>query len=61
VAYATVNYKDVLVCIPNGKVARAYPLVPDLELTRAVVESTDRRFQPGDPVLTYDSGTQFRT
>ena len=27
VAYAAVNYKDALVCIPNGNVARASPLV----------------------------------
>jgi acrylyl-CoA reductase (NADPH) len=38
VAYAAVNYKDALVCIPNGNVARAYPLVPGLELTGAVVD-----------------------
>jgi acrylyl-CoA reductase (NADPH) len=57
VAYAAVNYKDALVCIPNGSVARAYPLVPGLELTGAVVESTDPRFQPGDPVLAYDFGS----
>jgi len=57
VAYAAVNYKDALVCIPNGNVARAYPLVPGLELTGAVVESTDPRFQPGDPVLAYDFGS----
>ena len=57
VAYAAVNYKDALVCIPNGNVARASPLVPGLELTGAVVESTDPRFQPGDPVLAYDFGS----
>ena len=51
VAYAAMNYKDALVCIPNGNVARTYPLVPGLELTGAVIESTDPRFQPGDPVL----------
>jgi acrylyl-CoA reductase (NADPH) len=57
VAYAAVNYKDALVCIPNGNVARTSPLVPGLELTGAVVESTDPRFQPGDPVLAYDFGS----
>ena len=57
VVYAAVNYKDALVCIPNGNVARASPLVPGLELTGAVVESTDPRFQPGDPVLAYDFGS----
>ena len=57
VAYAALNYKDALVCTPNGNVARTYPLVPGLELTGAVVESTDPRFQPGDPVLAYDFGS----
>lgn len=56
VAYAAVNYKDALVCIPNGNVARTYPLVPGLELTGVVVESTDSRFQPGDAVMASDFG-----
>jgi putative YhdH/YhfP family quinone oxidoreductase len=57
VAYAAVNYKDALACVSNGNVARTYPLVPGLELTGAVVESTDPGFQPGDPVLAYDFGS----
>ena len=44
VAYAAVNYKDALVCIPNGNVARTYPLVPGLELTGVVIEASDPRF-----------------
>jgi acrylyl-CoA reductase (NADPH) len=57
VAYAALNYKDALVCIPRGGVARTYPLVPGLELTGVVVESSDPRFQPGDRVLAYDFGS----
>jgi putative YhdH/YhfP family quinone oxidoreductase len=57
VAYAALNYKDALVCIPRGGVARTYPLVPGLELTGVVVASTDPRFQPGDAVLASDSGS----
>lgn len=56
VAYAAVNYKDALVCIPRGGVARTYPLVPGLELTGIVVESADPRFQPGDTVVASDYG-----
>ncbi len=56
VAYAAMNYKDALVCIPNGNVARTYPLVPGLELTGTVVQSTDPRFQPGDAVVASDFG-----
>ena len=57
VAYAAVNYKDALVCIPKCGVARTYPLVPGLELTGVVVESTDPRFQPDDRVLAFDFGS----
>ena len=57
VAYAALNYKDALVCIPKGGVARTYPLVPGLELTGVVVDSSDPRFQPGDRVLAYDFGS----
>jgi acrylyl-CoA reductase (NADPH) len=57
VAYAALNYKDALVCIPNGNVARTSPLIPGLELTGVVVESTDARFKPGDRVLAYDFGS----
>jgi acrylyl-CoA reductase (NADPH) len=56
VAYAAMNYKDALVCIPNGNVARTYPLVPGLELAGMVVESTDPRFHPGDAVVASDFG-----
>ena len=58
VAYAALNYKDALVCIPKGGVARTYPLVPGLELTGVVIESTDARFQPGDAVLALDFGSR---
>src|SRR5207342_1759013 len=57
VAYASLNYKDALACTPKADVARTYPLVPGLELTGVVVESTDPRFQPGDRVLAYDFGS----
>jgi acrylyl-CoA reductase (NADPH) len=57
VSYAALNYKDALVCIPRGGVARTYPLVPGLELTGVVVETTEPRFQPGDRVLSFDFGS----
>jgi acrylyl-CoA reductase (NADPH) len=57
VAYSPMNYKDALVCIPDGKVARSYPLVPGLELVGAIVESTEPFFKVGDSVLAYDFGS----
>ena len=51
VAYSGVNYKDGLASIPEGRVARSYPLVPGIDLSGVVVESNDSRFNPGDEVL----------
>ncbi|HEX9132887.1 MAG TPA: oxidoreductase, partial [Ktedonobacteraceae bacterium] len=33
VAYSGVNYKDGLASIPEGRVARSYPLVPGIDLS----------------------------
>lgn len=56
VAYSSMNYKDALVCIPDGKVARSYPPVPGLELAGVIIESADPRFKAGDRVLASDFG-----
>jgi acrylyl-CoA reductase (NADPH) len=51
VAYSGVNYKDGLASIPEGRVVRSYPLVPGIDLSGIVVESSDSRFKPGDEML----------
>src|SRR5436309_11088673 len=58
VAYSSVNYKDGLASIPNGRVVRSYPLVPGVDMSGAVAQSSDPRFKPGDEVLvtSYDLG-----
>jgi putative YhdH/YhfP family quinone oxidoreductase len=58
VAYSGINYKDGLASIPDGKVIRKYPLVPGIDLSGSVVESSDPRFKAGDQVLatSYDLG-----
>lgn len=58
VAYSSVNYKDGLVARANGRVARRYPLVPGIDLAGVVLDSTDARFRPGEPVMAqgYDIG-----
>lgn len=58
VAYSSVNYKDGLASIPDGKVVRKYPLVPGIDLSGVVVESGDAKFKPGDEVIatSYDIG-----
>ena len=43
-------------CSPSGSVAQVSPLVPGLELTGTIVESTDPRFSSGSAVLAWDFG-----
>ncbi len=58
VAYSSVNYKDTLACIPEGRIVRSYPFVPGIDLSGIVVESGDSRFSEGDKVIvtSYDLG-----
>ena len=51
VAYSSVNYKDGLACIPNGKIVRSYPFIPGIDLAGTVVSSNDSRFKEGDKVI----------
>jgi acrylyl-CoA reductase (NADPH) len=51
VAYSSVNYKDGLASIPDGKIVRSYPFVPGIDLSGTVVESSDARFKEGDEVI----------
>lgn len=51
VAYSSINYKDGLASIPEGKIVRSYPFVPGIDLAGVVVSSTDPRFQTGDEVI----------
>jgi putative YhdH/YhfP family quinone oxidoreductase len=59
IAYSSVNYKDALALTPRGGVVREYPLVPGIDLTGEVIESTSAEFAVGDQVLAhgYDIGT----
>lgn len=52
VAYSGLNYKDGLALNGNlGKVMRALPMVPGIDLSGTVRESSDPRFAPGDEVV----------
>jgi len=51
VEYSSVNYKDGLASIPNGKIVRSYPFVPGIDLAGIVEKSEDPRFQKGDRVI----------
>jgi acrylyl-CoA reductase (NADPH) len=51
VAYSSVNYKDGLASIPNGKIVRSYPFIPGIDLAGTVVRSDDNRFKEGEEVI----------
>ena len=56
VAYSSVNYKDGLASIPDGKIVRSYPFVPGVDLSGTVVESSDSRYKAGDEVIATSYG-----
>lgn len=51
VSYSSVNYKDGLASIPDGKIVRSYPFVPGIDLAGIVAKSDDARFKVGDEVI----------
>lgn len=51
VLYSSINYKDALACVPDGKIVKAYPFIPGIDLAGIVVSSKDARFKEGDSVL----------
>src|SRR5690349_3575969 len=59
VEWSSVNFKDGLAAREDGKVARAYPLVPGIDLAGTVIHSDDDAFPEGTPVVAngYEIGT----
>ncbi|WP_068785956.1 acrylyl-CoA reductase family protein [Paenibacillus phocaensis] len=51
VHYSSVNYKDGLASIPEGKIVKSYPFIPGIDLAGEVTASRDARLKPGDRVL----------
>src|SRR6476619_3837964 len=51
VAYSSINYKDGLASIPEGKIVRSFPFVPGIDLAGVVVSSEDPRYSEGDHVI----------
>ena len=58
VTWSSVNFKDGLAVTAAGKVARAYPLVPGIDLAGTVTRSAHPSFRPGAEVIVhgYDLG-----
>ncbi|KOQ71287.1 MDR family oxidoreductase [Stenotrophomonas maltophilia] len=52
VLHSTLNYKDAMAITgQGGAVVRSFPMVPGIDLAGTVLESADRRYQPGDQVV----------
>jgi len=48
---SSLNFKDALAITGRGKVLRAFPMVPGIDLAGTVAESGDPAWRPGDPVI----------
>jgi acrylyl-CoA reductase (NADPH) len=58
VAYSSVNFKDGIVAFQD-RLVKSYPLVPGIDLSGTIKETTDERFKTGDEVIVtgYQLGT----
>jgi acrylyl-CoA reductase (NADPH) len=53
VAWSSVNYKDGLATVLNGRVARIDPLIPGIDLAGEVIASDDPEIEVGSQVLAH--------
>jgi len=51
VAYSALNYKDGLALTGKNKVVRSYPMVPGIDYSGTIEETTSPEFAPGDRVV----------
>lgn len=51
VAYSSLNYKDGLAITGQGRIIRNYPMVPGIDFSGTVVESSSAAYRPGDQVI----------
>jgi len=51
VDYSTVNYKDGLAVTGRGSIIKTFPLVPGIDFSGRVEQSSNTAFQPGDRVV----------
>lgn len=51
VSHSTVNYKDGLVITGRSPVVRKFPMIPGIDFSGVVVESSNPNFKPGDKVV----------
>ncbi|WP_101341554.1 MDR family oxidoreductase [Cereibacter azotoformans] len=51
IAHSTLNYKDALALTGKAPVVRSFPMVPGIDFSGIVAESSDPRYSPGDRVV----------
>ncbi|MEO1228659.1 MAG: MDR family oxidoreductase [Myxococcota bacterium] len=56
VHYSTLNYKDALALTGRGKIVRSFPMVPGIDLSGVVAESSDASVAVGTPVVVNGHG-----
>lgn len=49
--WSSLNYKDALAITGKGKIIRQFPMVPGIDFSGRVSESSDPRFTPGQSVI----------
>lgn len=52
VEWSSINYKDALAATGKGRIVRKYPLTGGIDVAGTVIESSDERFETGQPVVT---------
>jgi acrylyl-CoA reductase (NADPH) len=51
VDYSSLNYKDGMALLGQGRIVRTFPMVPGIDLTGTVATSESERFSAGDAVI----------
>ncbi|MCA1054238.1 YhdH/YhfP family quinone oxidoreductase [Rossellomorea aquimaris] len=51
VEYTSINYKDMLAVQKKGGVIRNYPMIPGIDLSGTIVQTSDGRFNEGQKVI----------
>lgn len=51
VNYSSLNYKDGLAITGKGRIVKKFPMVPGIDLTGVVSQSSDPRYKTGDKVI----------
>jgi acrylyl-CoA reductase (NADPH) len=51
VSHSTLNYKDGLILLGQGRLVRQYPHIPGVDFAGSVLDSSNPAYKPGDAVI----------